>query len=62
MKKDNQNKNTEKYPVREGQENSSIAGDKHPPAKNKYPRPEEKDKQEKNQPEFIEPQSNRKSK
>jgi hypothetical protein len=61
MKTDKQNKTIEKYPVREGQENSSILADKNA-VKNKYPRPEEKDKQVKNQPEFIEPQSNRKNK
>ena len=59
--KDNTNKQEKKFPVREGSENSSILNDKTPPAKDKYPQPEEKDKQVKNQPEFTEEQPNRKS-
>lgn len=42
-----------KHPVREGQENSSILNDKTPPSEDTYPYPSEKDKQENNQPEFI---------
>ncbi len=54
-------KNDEKYPVREGKEESSILHDKKPVAKDAYPNPPEKDKQVKNQPEFTEEQPNRKS-
>ncbi len=59
--KDNSNKQEKKFPVREGNENSSILHDKKPPAKNTYPQPEEKDKQVKNQPEFTEEQPNKES-
>ncbi len=61
MKNDSANKQVKKFPVREGEEDSSILHDKKPAAKDKYPQPEEKDKQAKNQPEFTEEQPNRKS-
>ena len=59
--KNDSNKQAKEFPVREGEENSSIVHDKKPPAKGKYPQPEEKDRQAKNQPEFTEEQPNRKS-
>ena len=59
--KNDSNKQAEKFPVREGQENSSILHDKKSPVKNTYPQPEEKDKQSDNQPEFTEEQPNRPS-
>ena len=59
--KNEPNKQEKKFPVREGQEDSSVLHDKKPLAKNAYPQPEEKDKQVKNQPEFTEEQPNRKS-
>jgi hypothetical protein len=61
MKNENANKQVKEFPVREGEENSSILHDKTPVAKDKYPQPEEKDKQVKNQPEFTEEQPNKKS-
>ena len=57
----NSNKQAPAFPVREGTEGSSILHDKQPPAKNKYPQKEEKDKQAADQPEFSEEQPNRKS-
>ena len=60
MKNDN-DKQSPAYPVREGTEDSSILHGKHPPANNKYPQKEEKDKQVAGQPEFTEEQPNRKS-
>ena len=57
--KNDSNKQAEKFPVREGQENSSVLHDKKPRAKNTYPQPEEKDKQSDNQPEFTAEQPNR---
>jgi hypothetical protein len=61
MKNEPTNKQGKEFPVREGGDNSSILHDKKPAAKDKYPQPEEKDKQVKNQPEFTEEQPNRKS-
>jgi hypothetical protein len=61
MKDDNTAKQAKEFPVREGGENSSILHGKKPAAKDKYPQPEEKDKQVKNQPEFTEEQPNKKS-
>jgi hypothetical protein len=61
MKNDNTAKQAKEFPVREGGENSSILHGKKPVAKDKYPQPEEKDKQVKNQPEFTEEQPNKKS-
>jgi len=58
---DDTNKQVKKYPVREGTEQSSILHDKEQPPENTYPRPEEKDKQVKNQPEFTEEQPNKKT-
>ncbi|MEO5684199.1 MAG: hypothetical protein ABIQ88_16280 [Chitinophagaceae bacterium] len=60
MKQDT-NKHAEKFPVREGKEESSILHGKKPASKNTYPQLEEKDTQAKTQPEFTEEQSNRKS-
>jgi hypothetical protein len=57
----NTNKQEKEFPVREGDDNSSVLHDKKPVAKNEYPRLEKKDKQAKNQPEFTEEQPNRKS-
>ena len=45
--KNDSNKQAKEFPVREGEENSSILYDKKPLAKDKYPQPEEKDKQAK---------------
>jgi hypothetical protein len=59
--KNNTNQQPAKFPVREGTEESSVLHDKQPPQKNKYPQPEEKDKQVQQQPEFTEEQPNRKS-
>jgi hypothetical protein len=59
--KNDSNKQAKEFPVREGEENSSILHGKKPLAKDKYPQPEKKDKQAKNQPEFTEEQPNRKS-
>lgn len=56
--KDN-HKGRQKFPVREGTGDSSILNDKKP-AEKTYPKPEKKI-QEKNQPEYIEEQPNRKS-
>jgi hypothetical protein len=61
MKKDDSNEQVKNFPVREGSENSSVLHDKKPAAKDKYPYPEKKDKQVKNQPEFTEEQPNLKS-
>lgn len=55
--KDNQN-SPQKFPVREGTDNNSILNDTRS-AEKKYPKPEKKI-QEKNQPEYIEEQPNRK--
>ncbi|QEC69495.1 hypothetical protein FRZ67_20130 [Panacibacter ginsenosidivorans] len=55
---DAQKKNTGKEnPVREGKPNS-IADNKTQQDKKQYPYPSEKDKQYKDQPEFIDPGSN----
>jgi len=59
--KNKSNLQADKFPVREGQENSSILHNKKPPAKNTYPQRAEKDKQADNQPEFTEEQPNRKT-
>ena len=61
MKNTTNSKKASSFPVREGKEDSSILNDKKPPEKNKYPQPAEKDKQEKNQPEFIEGNPNNKT-
>jgi hypothetical protein len=61
MENDNRNKQEKDFPVREGSAQSSILHDDDPIANDKYPRPEKKDKQAKNQPEFTEEQPNRKS-
>ncbi len=62
MKKNIGSKASKKFPVREGQENSSILGKEDADHKKKYPWPQEKDKQANNQPEFIESQGNKKTK
>ena len=54
------NNQPDKFPVREGGEESSILHDKDP-LKDKYPQPAEGDKQVKNQPEYTEEQPNRES-
>jgi len=59
--KNKTDRHPKKFPVREGQNNSSILHDQKPPAKNTYPHPKEKDKQLDNQPEFTEEQPNRKT-
>lgn len=60
MKNDTQQQEKQ-FPVREGSEESAVLHDKQPPQKNKYPQPDEKDKQAKQQPEFTEEQPNRTS-
>jgi hypothetical protein len=50
----------ERRPVREGQEDSSVLSDKHPPDDKKYPHSTENDKQVQQQPEFIESNGSRK--
>ena len=62
MKSNIRNKAEKKFPEREGSEDSSILGKEDAGHKKKYPWPEEKDKQVKNQPAFIEPQDNKKTK
>jgi len=54
------NKQEEKYPVREGSEESSILHDKDPQPKNTYPQKKEGDKQVDIQPEYIDGQPNKK--
>ncbi|MEP7279326.1 MAG: hypothetical protein ABI813_11830 [Bacteroidota bacterium] len=61
MKNKDTNRREKKFPVREGGEDSSILHDKKPPVKDSYPQPQQKDKQQKTQPEFTEEQPNRKS-
>ena len=61
MKKDRQDKTGKRFPLEEGQKDSSIPGKVDADGKKKHPWPEEKDKQEKNQPEFIEPRGNKKT-
>ncbi len=62
MKKDDSNKQLEKFPVREGtgDDGSGLKG-KTPPVKGKYPLPEVGDVQANNQPEYTEEQPNRTS-
>ena len=59
--KNNASQQVDKFPVREGSEESSVLHDKKPPQKNKYPQSEEKDKQVQQQPEFTEEQPNHES-
>jgi hypothetical protein len=59
MKNSDANKQEKEFPVREGSEKSSVLHDQKLVSENDYPRPEQKDVQAKNQPEFTEEQPNR---
>jgi hypothetical protein len=61
MKKGTQDKIEKRFPMGEWQEDSSFPGKADADRKKKYPWPEGKDKQDKNQPEFIESQGNKKT-
>jgi hypothetical protein len=52
----------QKYQVREGKEDSAASHEKEGLNSEAYPLPEEKDKQVKNQPEFIERNTNEREK
>ncbi|MGC3979221.1 MAG: hypothetical protein QM751_13920 [Paludibacteraceae bacterium] len=56
------NKQAAKFPVKEGEEQGSILAGSPSSGHNRYPQPLLKDRQNKNQTEFIEEQPNRKSK
>ena len=60
MEKENARKKD--FKVREGQEDSSIWGDKEKPNEDTYPRLNEKDKQYKSQPEFTKSKGNKSKK
>ncbi|HEY6976524.1 MAG TPA: hypothetical protein VH396_09540 [Chitinophagaceae bacterium] len=54
-----ENAGNKDFKVREGQEDSSVWGDKEKPNEDAYPRLNESDKQYKKQPEFTESKSNK---
>jgi hypothetical protein len=61
MKKESANKQTRRFPVREGSDEGAVPPDMKPAQKDQYPQSSKEDKQQKNQPEFTEEQPNRES-